>query len=204
MPTPNEFILASGSPRRHELLAGDGWSFQVIVTNVKECEGGLSPMKLVRTNALRKARAVAEQHPHSLVLGADTTVALGKSILNKPAGPEEARQMLRQLSGRKHVVHTAFILIHKADGLEELEIVSSQVTFRHLSEDMIETYLQNVHTLDKAGGYAIQEHGDLIIKYYEQPISNIIGLPIEAVGKRLKTHGFEKLFQRGYTTSVSP
>jgi len=78
------------------------------------------------------------------------------------------------------------------------------VSFRQFNEDTIEAYLQNVHTLDKAGGYAIQEHGDLIIESYEQPRSNIIGLPIEAVGARLKAHGFERLFRQANKISVSP
>ncbi len=161
-------------------------------------------MELVRTNALRKAGEVATQHPNSLVLGADTTVALGESILNKPADHREARQMLHRLSGKEHVVHTAFVLLYKAGGLEELEVISNRVSFRQFNEDTIEAYLQNVHTLDKAGGYAIQEHGDLIIESYEQPRSNIIGLPIEAVGARLKAHGFERLFRQANKISVSP
>ena len=112
--------------------------------------------------------------------------------------------MLRQLCGGEHTVHTAFVLMHKAGSLKELGVMSTRVKFRHFNEDTIETYLRQVHTLDKAGGYAIQEHGDLIIENYEQPLSSIIGLPIEEVGERLKAHEFDKLFRVESKTSVSP
>ena len=103
--------------------------------------------------------------------------------------------MLRKLSGQTHQVHTAFVIIHKSGGVEELQIISNKVRFKPLAESTINTYLGRVHTLDKAGGYAIQERGDLIIDTYEDPLSNIIGLPIEAVNERLGTLGFDKLFR---------
>jgi len=195
MSSPSEFILASGSSRRRDLLKQDGWQFRIVVSDVEEHENGVPPKQLVTLNAQLKAKAVAELHPNALVLGSDTTVALGDTILNKPANLDEAREMLRKLSGQTHQVHTAFVIIHKSGGVEEFQIISNKVRFKPLAESTINTYLGRVHTLDKAGGYAIQERGDLIIDTYEDPLSNIIGLPIEAVNERLGTLGFDKLFR---------
>ena len=195
MSSPSEFILASGSSRRRDLLKQDGWQFRIVVSDVEEHENGVPPEQLVTLNAQLKAKAVAELPPNALVLGSDTTVALGDTILNKPAKLDEAREMLRKLSGQTHQVHTAFVIIHKSGGVEELQIISNKVRFKPLAESTINTYLGRVHTLDKAGGYAIQERGDLIIDTYEDPLSNIIGLPIEAVNERLGTLGFDKLFR---------
>lgn len=195
MSSPSEFILASGSSRRRDLLKQDGWRFRIVVSDVEEQKNGVQPEQLVTLNAQSKAKAVAEQHPDALVLGSDTTVGLGNTIFNKPADLDEAREMLRKLSGQTHHVHTAFVIVYKAGGIEELQVISNEVRFKPLAESTIDTYLDRVHTLDKAGGYAIQERGDLIIDTYEDPLSNIIGLPIEAVNERLETLGFDKLFR---------
>lgn len=195
MSLPSEFILASGSPRRQQILAEDGWQFRIQSPEVNEHGDGLSPRDLVETNAHLKAEAVAAQHPGALVLGSDTTVALGNTILNKPKDLTHAREMLRQLSGKTHHVLTAIALIHKDGELDITQTITSQVQFKTLEESTIDQYLSKVHTLDKAGGYAIQEHGDLIIHHYEEPLSNIIGLPIEALREILNTQGFDKLFQ---------
>ena len=195
MSAPTEFLLASGSPRRRKLLAEAGWQFRVETAGVEEVEDGLAPAELVRTNAGLKAEAVAAQHPQALVLGSDTTVALADTILNKPSGPREARQMLQRLAGRTHQVHTAVRLLHLDSGLDEELAACNRVTFKPLDAETIERYLSKVHTLDKAGGYAIQEHGDLIIERYEEPLSSIIGLPIEAVTGKLAALGFDKCFR---------
>ena len=195
MPAPTEFLLASGSPRRRQLLADAGWQFRVETAGVEEVEAGLPPAELVRANARLKAEAVSAAHPQALVLGSDTTVALGDDILNKPSGPEEARTMLRRLSGRTHEVHTAVRLLHGDGGLDEALAVCNRVQFKALDDAAIEHYLARVHTLDKAGGYAIQEHGGLIIESYEEPLSSIIGLPIEAVTEKLAALGFDKSFR---------
>lgn len=195
MSAPTEFLLASGSPRRRKLLAEAGWQFRVETAGVEEVEDGLAPAELVRTNAGLKAEAVAAQHPQALVLGSDTTVALANTILNKPSGPREARQMLQRLAGRTHQVHTAVRLLHLNGGLDEELAACNRVTFKPLNADTIERYLSKVHTLDKAGGYAIQEQGDHIIESYEEPLSSIIGLPIEAVTEKLVALGFDKCFR---------
>ena len=192
---PTEFILASGSPRRRQILSEDGWKFRIQSADVDEYEDGLTPQELVEANAHLKAEAVSREQPDALVLGSDTTVALGAEVLNKPKDGTEARQMLRHLSGKTHHVLTSIVLIHKAGELHITKTVSSRVQFKSLDEAIIEEYLSKVHTLDKAGGYAIQEHGDLIVDDYDEPLTNIIGLPMEALCEVLTEHGFDKLFR---------
>ncbi len=195
MTLPTEFILASGSPRRRELLAADGWKFRILSPEVEEHGDSLSPQDLVETNAHLKAEAIASEHPNALVLGSDTTVALEDTILNKPTDMTQAREMLRQLSGKPHRVLTAISLLHKEGNLDLTQTITSKVQFKTLDESTIDDYLTKVHTLDKAGGYAIQEHGELIIENYEEPLSNIIGLPIEDLRQILNNYGFDKIFR---------
>lgn len=188
-PAPR-LILASASPRRRELLAQLGLPFEVVVAGVTEHEDPTTdPRTMVSHNAALKADWVAARHPDAWVLGADTTVFLDGHALNKPADLAEARAMLRRLSGRTHTVFTGLALRqhrtgYRADGGE-----ASDVTFRTLTEDVITEYLARVHTLDKAGGYAIQEHGDLIVAGRTGSLSNIVGLPLDATKQILTRAG---------------
>ena len=155
--------------------------FDVVVAAVTEHEeSSTDPRVMVAHNAALKADWVAERNPEALVLGADTTVFVDHHALNKPRDPDEARAMLRRLSGRTHTVFTGLAVRRRADGLKIDEGVASDVTFKPLEEKTIEAYLARVHTLDKAGGYAIQEHAELIIAGYTGSFTNIVGLPIEA------------------------
>ncbi|HLP25067.1 MAG TPA: nucleoside triphosphate pyrophosphatase [Acidobacteriota bacterium] len=173
-------ILASASPRRRELLAQLGVPFEIVTASVTEHEApDTDPRHLVRHNAALKAEWVSTRHPEAIVLGADTTVCIDNHVLNKPTDLADARAMLRRLSGRTHSVFTGLSLRRAADGLRADEIVESRVTFKPLEEAAITDYLERVHTLDKAGGYAIQEHGDLIIASYSGSLTNIVGLPVE-------------------------
>lgn len=182
-------ILASASPRRRELLAQLGVPFEVVVADVVEHEESTTdPRVMVAHNAALKADWVAGRNPDALVLGADTTVFLDGHALNKPADPAEARAMLRRLSGRTHTVFTGLALRRGSDGLKLEDGVASHVTFKPLDEAAIEAYLARVHTLDKAGGYGIQDHSDLIVAGYEGSFTNIIGLPLETT-KQLLTRG---------------
>jgi len=173
-------ILASASPRRRELLAQLGVSFDVVVADVVENEeAATDPQVMVTYNARLKADWVAQRHPHALVLGADTTVSLDGVALNKPGDAAEARAMLRRLSGRTHAVFTGLAVRRLSEGLRIDEGVTSEVTFKTLTEDVIETYLSLVPTLDKAGGYGIQDQRDLIVESYRGSLTNIVGLPLE-------------------------
>ena len=187
---PDRLILASASPRRRELLGSLGYRFDVVVAGVTEHEDpALDPRVMVARNSALKADHVAALHPDAWVLGADTTVFIDGHALNKPADPAAARAMLRRLSGRTHTVFTGVALRHVARGVVEDLGVASEVDFRVLSDADIERYLQLVHVYDKAGGYGIQDHGELIVAARRGSLSNIIGLPADEVGELLTRHG---------------
>jgi len=182
-------ILASGSPRRRELLGELGVPFEVITSKVEELDGysapHLAPDELALENARRKAAAVARDHPTRWVLGADTVVALEGRLFGKPVSLDEAREFLRALSGRTHQVITACVLRSPAGKENELHDVSS-VTFLILSDETITRYLTEVHVLDKAGGYALQERGEWIVASVRGSRTNIIGLPVEKLSGLLR------------------
>lgn len=190
--TPNRprLILASASPRRQELLAQLGVTFDVIPAEVTEHEApDADPREMVRHNAALKADWVAARHPEATVIGADTTVFVGHTVLNKPRDASEARAMLRRLSGSRHTVFTGLAIRRVSDGLTLDQGVASEVTFKTLDEATIELYLSRVHTLDKAGGYAIQEESELIVAGFTGSLSNIIGLPLEEMKHLLTQAG---------------
>ncbi len=190
VPSPLPFILASASPRRTELLRDAGLPHRVVVAAVTEHEDpSTDPVKMVLHNARLKAAAVSRLHPDALVLGSDTTVALGEHALNKPADLTESRAMLRRLSGREHTVHTGVCLLCPTLGIDESHDVTAWVRFNVLSEDDITRYQSLVNTLDKAGAYGIQEGREIIIDDYQRPISTIMGLPVEFVKARLASLG---------------
>lgn len=183
-------LLASASPRRRELLGSLGVPFEIVPAEVTEHEDpATDPREMVSHNAALKADWVAERHPHDFVLGADTTVFIDGHALNKPADAAEARAMLRRLSGRTHTVFTGLALRNKSTGVCVNGGATSEVTFKPLTEEIITEYLARVHTLDKAGGYAIQEHGDLIVAGRTGSLSNIIGLPLEETKQILTNAG---------------
>ena len=190
MPSPLTLILASASPRRTELLREAGIPHRVVVAAVTEHEDPTTdPAKMVLHNARLKAAAVSRLHPEAIVLGSDTTVALGDRALNKPADLAESRAMLRALSGREHTVHTGVCLLCPSLGIDESHDVTAWVRFRALSEDDITRYQALVNTLDKAGAYGIQQGKEIIIADFQQPISTIMGLPVEFVKARLAALG---------------
>ena len=182
-----ELILASASPRRRELLAEAGFSFIVRTSNAAENEDPHgNPRKMVLENALAKARAVAAENPEALVLGADTTVALDNRVLNKPADLREAREMLHFLGGNVHTVFTGIALVRAGTLFCETRVVACRVKFKPLSDEIISRYFEICNPLDKAGAYGIQDGGELIVESYDEPLSNIIGLPVEIIAPRLR------------------
>ncbi|MDI1319661.1 MAG: Maf family protein [bacterium] len=186
----SRLILASASPRRKELLASLGVAFEIIPAEVTEHEAPeADPREMVRHNAALKAAWVAARHPDAMVIGADTTVFIDRTVLNKPRDAADARAMLRLLSGRTHTVFTGLAVCRQRDGLKLERGVASEVTFKVLDEAVIEEYLSRVHTLDKAGGYAIQEQGDLIVAGYTGSLTNIVGLPLEEMKQLLTQAG---------------
>jgi septum formation protein len=190
-PAPrHRLILASASPRRKELLAQLGLPFEVIPADVTEHEApDADPHEMVRHNAALKADWVAARHPDATVIGADTTVFIDRTVLNKPRDAAEARAMLRLLRGRTHTVFTGLALRRPRDGLQLDRGVASEVTFRAFDDVTLELYLTRVHTLDKAGGYAIQESGEMIVAGYTGSLTNIVGLPVEEMKQILTLAG---------------
>ena len=183
-------ILASASPRRRQLMAQIGVTFEVVVADVTEHEeASTDPRVMVAHNAALKAEWVSARHPDAVVVGADTTVFIDGMALNKPRDGAEARAMLRRLSGRTHTVFTGLAVRRASDGLKIDEGVASEVTFAAFDETVVEAYLARVHTLDKAGGYAIQEHSELLGAEYRGSLTNIIGLPVETTKQILTRCG---------------
>lgn len=179
-------ILASASPRRAELLRQLGLRFQVVASDAIEfTHEHLSPLELCQLNAHRKARAVAKKFPDALVLAADTLVFLEDEILGKPVSIEQARRMLERLRGRTHQVVTGVDLMHLRAHRERAFAVSTDVRFRALGDREIRQYLANVNPLDKAGAYAIQEQGELIVEEVSGSYTNVVGLPLERLQKAL-------------------
>ena len=183
-------VLASASPRRAELLRQLKSNFRIIPGDAKEIfDEQLSPSELCQLNAHRKARAVAKKNPDSLVLGADTLVFLDGKIMGKPADIADAQRMLTQLQGRTHQVVTGVSLIHLRAHRERMFAIGTDVTFRPLDAEQVRDYLAEINPLDKAGAYAIQEHGDMIIAEISGSYSNVIGLPVEKLGDELAYWG---------------
>ena len=171
-------ILASVSPRRHELLRDAGLAFEVVASTAEEIhDHDIPPPELCEENAALKAREVAARHPQATVIGADTLVFLDGEALGKPADLDEARAMLRKLSGRTHFVCTGVCVIRPGGGETRFHEITD-VTFQALKEADIENYISRAHTLDKAGAYGIQEHGDLIIEGIRGSYDNVMGLPV--------------------------
>jgi septum formation protein len=179
-------ILASASQRRSELLRQLGVDFTVVPSDASEIhDEQLTAREISQLNAYRKARAVAKKFPDALVLGADTLVYLGTTLLGKPPDLENAYRMLKQLSGQTHEVVTAVCLLHLRTHRQKLFFDSTSVTFRPLNATEIRRYLSKVDPLDKAGAYAIQEQGDLIVEKISGSYTNVVGLPVEKLREEL-------------------
>lgn len=178
-------ILASASPRRRELLKAAGVRFEVVVSPAEEIHDAAIPLDvLCEENACLKARAVADGQPDATVIGADTLVWIEGEPLGKPADGGEARALLRKLSGKSHTVCTGVCLVRPGGAIERFHVLT-EVEFRELDEAAIEDYLALVHTLDKAGGYAIQEHGERVVAGIRGSYSNVVGLPVDELVARL-------------------
>ena len=181
------FILASGSPRRKQLLKKIVPDFKVISSNAEELKshsGG--PLTLVQENAKKKAISVAAKNPSCWVLGADTLVFYQKKILGKPKDLDEAVEMLSFLSGKTHEVATGVSLQCNEINIAKTFSETSSVTFKPISKNEIRLYFKEVNPLDKAGAYAIQTNADMIIDRFMGSYFNVVGLPLESLGEILK------------------
>jgi len=181
-------VLASASPRRRELLAQLGVTFEVITADVPEVpQPGEPAATFARRVACDKAAMVARRCPGRCVLGADTVVVVDGEILGKPIDRADARRMLRRLSGRMHQVLTAVAFMDAAGGCDEI-LVESGVEFRPLSASDIEAYLDTDEPFDKAGAYGVQGYARRFVVRVDGSLSNVIGLPLDEVTDLLRRH----------------
>ncbi len=179
IPDGVELVLASGSPRRRELLSRLGFDFQVKPAHIDETpRPGEAPADYVRRLSVEKAAAVVSAD--EIVLAADTTVAVDGTILEKPVDRDDARRMLRLLSGRPHECHTGVTVIDAGCGTEESStvVVTTEVEFAALDEAAIEWYLATGEADDKAGAYGIQGAAGAFVREVRGSVTNVIGLPL--------------------------
>lgn len=178
-------ILASASPRRAELLAAAGFTFDVDPAHVDETPiDGEAAGAYARRLACDKARAVAARHPGRVVLAADTVVVLDRRIFGKPADRADAARMLRELSGRDHEVLTAVAVAR--DGAVDEHLESTWVRFAPMSADEVAWYVASGEADDKAGAYGIQGLASRFVTRIDGSYTNVVGLPVAAVHRMLK------------------
>jgi septum formation protein len=178
-------VLASASPRRREILSALRVPFEVVVPEVEELTDGV-PEEVVVENARRKAaaglRAAAEAAEGATALGVDTEVVLDGRLLGKAAGRTEARERLEALGGRTHTVLSGIVLHGAArsrgEPVERSGVALTEVTFRELDRTTLETYLASGEWQDRAGAYAIQGLGSILVERVEGDFSNVVGLPV--------------------------
>jgi septum formation protein len=178
-----KLILASRSPRRAEILQAVGWPFEVVVAGVDETPyDNESPDDYVRRLSIAKATAVAAKIDQGLVLGADTTVVIDGQILGQPVDDNDARRMLKLLSGRWHEVLTSVTLVRAGEAANPVEAIeTTRVRFAELSNSEIDWYISTGEPLDKAGAYGIQEKAAVFVEGIEGDYFNVMGLPIRLV-----------------------
>jgi septum formation protein len=195
--TISKLILASGSPRRRDLLNRAGITFTIRPADIDEIRrDGEGAQAFALRMANEKALAVAGHYPAELILAADTIVELDNQVLGKPVDADDARRILRRLSGRTHRVVTAYA-IARHGSVAEAKAVISHVTFRHLDDAEIEHYLATGEPFDKAGAYGIQGTGADFITAVEGDRSNVMGLPVNQVLIALARHGVHPSSVRG-------
>ena len=195
----NPVVLASASPRRSELLKKAGIIFEVYTSHAKEIKNQNVPVEMLcELNAKRKASWVAQKFSDRLVVGADTLVTMDGKIYGKPYDKEGAIKNLLELQGRAHSVITGVALLCKKHCFERLFHVETTVVLKELSVDQILRYYEKVNPLDKAGGYAIQEYGEMIIDHIDGSYSNVIGLPIVELKMQIESikNSLEKINNR--------
>ncbi|HAL04018.1 MAG: Maf family protein [Limisphaerales bacterium] len=187
-------ILASASPRRSQLLASMDIEFEVVPSHVEELIDGYDFIPdLCEANARIKAEPIADMHPECLVIAADTMVYLEDTLFGKPTDIDDAHRMLTRLQGRTHQVTTGVSLIYHNEEISKSFSVITNVTFLSLDAGQISEYLAKIDPLDKAGGYAIQEHKQMIAKRVSGSVSNVVGLPVERLKEELNNLFGEKL-----------
>ncbi|NQT74796.1 MAG: septum formation inhibitor Maf [Chloroflexi bacterium] len=189
-----KIVLASASPRRKELLEQIGLQFVIESSNHDEqVNPDLSPHELAKSLSLEKAQVVAKNHTDAIIIAADTFIVLGDKILGKPGTDSEAREMLTILNGKDHLVITGFTILDTDATKVVTDSVETTVHMRDMSREDIEAYIATKESIGKAGAYAIQGLGGVIVERIEGDYSNVVGLPLNAVADSLKEFGVRVL-----------
>jgi septum formation protein len=192
-------VLASGSPRRQEMLRQLGLPFEVVPSRIEEaCQDGELPLDHVLRLAEAKAREVGARIGGRWVIGADTIVVASGAILGKPRDPAEALDMLRRLSGKEHQVLTGFCVIHGSKGVCCRRTVETAVRVKTLRPEEIDWYVGTGEPFDKAGAYAIQGIGSFMIETISGSYTNVVGLPLCELMDALETLGALVISDRGF------
>lgn len=183
-------ILASSSPRRKELLSLTGLKFRVDPGDyLEDMDMKLTPHELAKFLSLEKARSVAGRYKDSIIISADTFIVFKGRLLGKPHTKKEARKMLEVLSGKTHSVITGFTILDTRNSKRSSDSVETKVSFKRLAQKEIDAYVKSGEPLDKAGAYAIQGLGSVIVKKIDGDYFNVIGLPLSKLAKSLKKFG---------------
>lgn len=189
-----KIILASGSPRRKELLKQIGLSFRVLVSNIDEkLNPRLSPRRQAEDLSLQKALAVSKKITSGIIISADTIVVVDDQILGKPVDFREAKRFLKILHGRNHSVITGFTILDTETKKRVTKAEETIVFMKKLSPEEIDGYIIREETTDKAGGYGIQGIGGVLFEKIDGDYYNVIGLPLFSLTNELKKFGVKVL-----------
>jgi septum formation protein len=187
-------ILASASPRRKELLEKTGLKFEVEPSNHEEALPlGVEPHEFAQKISLEKAKVIAGKHKNAIVIAADTFIVFGNRIMGKPHTDTEARKMLEALNGQSHYVITGFSIVDTDRNMALSRAVETKVSLKKLTPAEIDAYVKSKEPLDKAGAYAIQGLGAVIVERIEGDYYNVMGLPLYALTEALKEFGIKIL-----------
>ncbi|WP_286033826.1 Maf family protein [Fusobacterium necrogenes] len=184
-------ILASKSPRRKEILENIGFNIIVKSEDIEEISEKIGILENIKDIAWKKADAVAKSYPTEFVVGADTVVEVDGEVIGKPEDEEEAKEILKKLSGKVHNVITAYSLINKEKNIVVNDIAITKVYFKKLSAAMIDWYIASKEPMDKAGAYGIQGKGAIFVEKIEGDFFTVMGFPIEKFIERLDKLGIK-------------
>lgn len=184
-------ILASKSPRRKEILEGFGLSIIIESLDIEEVSDKVGIEEQLMDIALKKALEVASKNPMEYIVAADTCVILGDKVLGKPVDKEDAKATLRELSGKKHRVVTAYVILNESKKVRHISFDETLVYFKQLEESEIEWYVDTLEPMDKAGSYGIQGKGSVLVEKIEGSYHNVMGFPISKFYDDLKGLGID-------------
>jgi septum formation protein len=185
-----QIILASGSPRRKDLLTLMGVDFKVIPSEFYEqLDDSRSPEEVAKELGLGKAMTVAKRYPDAIVIGSDTVVSVDGKQLGKPTDEADARAMHQLLAGRCNVISTSLAVVCLNEDFEEVDVINSKVFFKPYDSDAVETYLESGDWEDKAAGYGVQSGADIFVDYAEGEYDNILGFPTKRLTEILAELG---------------